>query len=163
MAHTHEEIVGVGVGTANLEQLHQVVELAVNITTDSNWAFLGRRISSRPCFVGARINIPLAGHLTLPAKLLAPRHDISIQPLSRDHARATAAVFQGHSSLHHSNSTENQHRAGRLSQIRILTPYSAHLLTESLDVGLSQLFAAHQALNPTIESGNRGGLDVEHG
>lgn len=41
--HTHEEVVGVGVGATNLEQLHQVVELAMNITTDSNWAFLVMR------------------------------------------------------------------------------------------------------------------------
>jgi hypothetical protein len=37
---THEEVVRVRVGTTNLEQLHQVVELSVNITADCNGAFL---------------------------------------------------------------------------------------------------------------------------
>lgn len=37
---THEQVVGVGVGTADLEQLHQVVELAVYITAHCNGAFL---------------------------------------------------------------------------------------------------------------------------
>lgn len=39
---THEEVVGVGVGAADLEQLHQVVELAVNVTAHSDGAFLAR-------------------------------------------------------------------------------------------------------------------------
>ena len=39
-ARTHEEVVGVGVGTANLEQLHQVVELAVDISAHGDGAFL---------------------------------------------------------------------------------------------------------------------------
>jgi hypothetical protein len=79
--HTHEEVVGVGVGATNLEQLHQVVELAMNITTDSNWAFLTMRdqfwMIPRGGFflsVGLRAyqNIPLAAHSTLPVKLRAP-------------------------------------------------------------------------------------------
>lgn len=37
---THEQVVGVGVGTANLEQLHQVVKLAVYVTAHRNGAFL---------------------------------------------------------------------------------------------------------------------------
>lgn len=40
---THEEVVGIGVGATNLEELHQVVELAVDITTDGDGAFLARR------------------------------------------------------------------------------------------------------------------------
>ena len=39
--HTHEEIVGVRVGPANLEELHQVVELAVDVAADGDGAFLG--------------------------------------------------------------------------------------------------------------------------
>jgi hypothetical protein len=36
---THEKVVGIGVGSTNLEELHQVVELAVDITTDGDGAF----------------------------------------------------------------------------------------------------------------------------
>lgn len=39
-ALTHEEVVGVWVWTTNLEQLHQVMELAVDITAHGHWAFL---------------------------------------------------------------------------------------------------------------------------
>ena len=39
-ALTHEEVVGVWVWTANLEQLHQVMELAVDVTAHGHWAFL---------------------------------------------------------------------------------------------------------------------------
>ena len=35
---THKKIVGVRWAATNLEQLHQVVELAMNISTDSDWA-----------------------------------------------------------------------------------------------------------------------------
>lgn len=42
---THEEVVGVGVGAANLEELHKIVELAMNITTDGDGAFLGEQVS----------------------------------------------------------------------------------------------------------------------
>ena len=37
---THEEVICVWVGATNLEQLHQVVELTVDITTDCDGAFL---------------------------------------------------------------------------------------------------------------------------
>lgn len=37
----------------------------------------------------------------------------------------------------------------------------AHLIAESLDVGLGQLFAVHQALDPTVECGDRGGLVLD--
>ena len=37
---THEEVVCVGVWATNFEQLHQVVELAVNVSTDGDGAFL---------------------------------------------------------------------------------------------------------------------------
>ncbi len=39
--HTHEEIVGVRVRAANLKELHQVVELTVDVAANSHWAFLG--------------------------------------------------------------------------------------------------------------------------
>ena len=37
----HEEVVGVRVGTADLEELHQVVELAVDVTADGDGALDG--------------------------------------------------------------------------------------------------------------------------
>lgn len=37
---THEEIVGVRIWATNTEQLHKIVKLAVNITTDRDWTFL---------------------------------------------------------------------------------------------------------------------------
>ena len=37
---THEEVVCVRVGTANLEELHEIMELAVDITTDGDGTFL---------------------------------------------------------------------------------------------------------------------------
>ena len=37
---TEEEIVGVRVGAANLEKLHQIVELAVDVSTHGDGAFL---------------------------------------------------------------------------------------------------------------------------
>ncbi len=38
--HTHEEVIRVGIGAADFEQLHQVVELAVYVSADRDWAFL---------------------------------------------------------------------------------------------------------------------------
>ena len=37
---THEEIVGVWIWSANLEELHQIVELTMYVTTHGNRAFL---------------------------------------------------------------------------------------------------------------------------
>ena len=42
---THEKIVRVGIGPSDLKELHEVVELAVDITADSNWAFLPTSVS----------------------------------------------------------------------------------------------------------------------
>ena len=36
----HEEVISVRVGASNLEQLHQVVELSVDVTADCDGAFL---------------------------------------------------------------------------------------------------------------------------
>jgi hypothetical protein len=38
--HTHEEIVRVGVGPADFEKLHQVMELSMNIAANRHGAFL---------------------------------------------------------------------------------------------------------------------------
>ena len=40
----HEEVVGVRVRSADLEELHQVVELAVDVATDGDGAFHGLHI-----------------------------------------------------------------------------------------------------------------------
>ena len=39
-ARTHEEVVGIWVGAADLEELHQVVELAMDISAHGDGAFL---------------------------------------------------------------------------------------------------------------------------
>lgn len=39
-SRTHEKIICVWVGAADFEQLHQVVELAVYVSANSDWAFL---------------------------------------------------------------------------------------------------------------------------
>jgi len=61
--HTHEKIICIWIGPANLEELHQVMKLTMNITADGDWAFLdvlgGRKLEK------AGDDIPLAVHLTL--------------------------------------------------------------------------------------------------
>jgi hypothetical protein len=37
---THKEVVGIGIWSANLEQFHQIMELAMYVTADSDRAFL---------------------------------------------------------------------------------------------------------------------------
>lgn len=39
-SRTHEKVVGIGIGAADLEELHQVMELPVDITADGYGAFL---------------------------------------------------------------------------------------------------------------------------
>jgi hypothetical protein len=46
--HTHEKVVCIWVRTADAEQLHQVVKLAVDVAADRDWAFLG---TCQCCFV----------------------------------------------------------------------------------------------------------------
>lgn len=43
--HTHEKIVGVRVGPANLEEFHQVVKLAVDVSAHGDRAFLRASVS----------------------------------------------------------------------------------------------------------------------
>lgn len=40
MKLTHEQVVCVGIRATNLEQLHQIVKLAMYVTADGDWAFL---------------------------------------------------------------------------------------------------------------------------
>lgn len=46
--HTHEEIIGIGVGTANLEQLHKIVKLAVDVPAHRDGAFLSIQTKHKP-------------------------------------------------------------------------------------------------------------------
>jgi hypothetical protein len=61
---THEEVVGVRVGATDLEQLHQIMELAVYITTDGDGAFLcdSERVSNSQ----QEGHVPLAVRWTRP-------------------------------------------------------------------------------------------------
>lgn len=69
---THKELVRVRIGPSNTEEFHQIVELTVNIATDSNWAFHWLHIEfilqELPRSVAQLLNICLskwlAGHQT---------------------------------------------------------------------------------------------------
>jgi hypothetical protein len=37
---THEEVIGIWIGAADSKQLHQIMELAMNVAADSHRAFL---------------------------------------------------------------------------------------------------------------------------
>jgi len=77
---THEEVVGVGIGAANLEQLHQIVELAVNVSADGDGAFL---CSSSVSFDGGlssgrrAMDIRQAGRWIRLEEPLLPSHTVS--------------------------------------------------------------------------------------
>lgn len=72
---THEEVVGVGVGASDLEELHQVVELAVDVSADGDRTFLySSSVSSSAWLSGdtRRKNIRQAGRWTRPGGPLLP-------------------------------------------------------------------------------------------
>jgi hypothetical protein len=122
---THEEVVRVWIWPANLEQLHQVVKLAVYVTTDSDWAFL--RCGSEKCrWVKVPACLPLVVRLTLLAEPLSPV--ACMQLAFHTSSRAPAAV-----------------------QPQLLSSY---LLAQPLYIRLSQLLAGHEALNPAVECGD---------
>jgi len=62
VAPTHEKVVGVRIGPSNFEQLHEIVELTVNVSTYSDWAFLDDSVS---CFVLATFHGRLTTGCTL--------------------------------------------------------------------------------------------------
>jgi hypothetical protein len=77
---THEEVVGVGVGASDLEELHQIVELAVDISADGDRTFLsGSSVSSSAWLSGdiGRKDIRQAGHWTRPGEPLLPFRTVS--------------------------------------------------------------------------------------
>jgi hypothetical protein len=77
LRRTHEKVVGIGVGSTNLEELHQVVELAVDITTDGDGAFLaGNQLKYLAHW--RIVNIPLAARSTPPVELLVPKLKVSV-------------------------------------------------------------------------------------
>lgn len=100
---THKEVVGVRVGASNLEELHQVVELTVNVSADGDGAFLAAAVSA-------------------------------LQQKGR--RRRRGCTYDG------------------LNVGLVLQDFS-RLLAQSLDVGLGQLLAGHQGLNPAVEGRNR--------
>jgi hypothetical protein len=85
---THEEVVCIGIGPSNLEQLHQVVELAVNISTNRDRAFLRAGVRACQSGMGLRYYSQPAERLTLLARSLAP----GISPLVL--GRSIAQVFE---------------------------------------------------------------------
>lgn len=58
---THEQIVRVWVGTANLEEFHQVMELTMNIPTDRHRTFLTTTSETDQHKEQFR-NVPLVAH-----------------------------------------------------------------------------------------------------
>lgn len=166
--HTHEEVVGVGVGATNLEQLHQVVELAMNITTDSNWAFLVMRdqLDGPSWFpLSAGLSIKHTTGCTFDSSCKTSRaYDIAsascLHQPSTDHARCQKSFEASSPSI---ATNQAQGRASNSSRISCAWLHGtwAHLVTKSLNFGLAQLFAAHQALNPAIEGGHSRGLEVK--
>jgi hypothetical protein len=69
---THEEVVCVRVGSANLEELHQVVELAVYVAADCDGAFLCHCERVHGAAGEGTGDIPLIARSTPPAKLRGP-------------------------------------------------------------------------------------------
>lgn len=62
---THKEVVGIRVGTSDPEQLHQVVELAVDVTTHCYGASLANSVSnSVVAYAITTRYIPLVGRST---------------------------------------------------------------------------------------------------
>lgn len=70
---SHEEIIGIGVGTANLEQLHKIVKLAVDVPAHRDGAFdrlyVGFSLENLTCLLAQSVHIRLgqllAGHQAL--------------------------------------------------------------------------------------------------
>ncbi len=68
---THEEVICVGVWAANSKEFHQIVELAMNITTHRHWAFLQTKINLLLPSVRLQ-SLPLAARWILLVILLEP-------------------------------------------------------------------------------------------
>ncbi len=68
---THEEVICVWIWASNSKEFHQVVELAMNVTTNSHRAFLQIRINLLLASLPPP-SLPLAAHWILPVKLLEP-------------------------------------------------------------------------------------------
>ena len=68
---THEEVVGIWVGSPNSEKLHQVVKLTMDISAHGYRAFLNCTLADSRN-LGGRNCIPPAAHLTRPGGPLVP-------------------------------------------------------------------------------------------
>ena len=118
------------------------------------------------CEAPARIiNVPRAAHSTPPVELLVPAIPVSQhcvwlmitrgkpELVDRDAASKTIAVCDSAASPIPSSSIPSA------SHCQAAT----HLVAQSLNIRLGQLLAAHQALDPAVEGGDGGGLEVENG
>lgn len=75
-ALTHEKVVGIRIWASNLEELHEVVKLAVNVAAYCDWAFLLQDLSMNDSIRNGHMffdAIPLAVRWTHPVALLEPR------------------------------------------------------------------------------------------
>ena len=69
---THEEVVSIGIWPTNSEELHQVVKLTVDVSTDSYGALLFSSVSISILQITSRIDLPLVVHWTPPEGPLVP-------------------------------------------------------------------------------------------
>ena len=58
---THEKVVGIWVRAPNLEELHEVVKLAVDVAAYCDWTFLKQKISVDG-FVGNELEVSASYH-----------------------------------------------------------------------------------------------------
>ena len=75
-ALTHEKVVGIRIWASNLEELHEVVKLAVNVAAYCDWAFLLQDFSMKDTSANGGVFfgfVPLVVHWTRPVVLLGPR------------------------------------------------------------------------------------------
>ncbi len=76
LALTHEKVVGIRIWASDLEELHEIVKLAVNVAAYCDWTFLLQNLSMNDSVGNGRVlcdSVPLAVRWTRPAALLGPR------------------------------------------------------------------------------------------
>ena len=62
VVYTHEEVVSIRIWSTNSEELHQVVKLTVDVSTDSYGALLFSSVSITILQITCRIDLPLVVH-----------------------------------------------------------------------------------------------------
>lgn len=70
--YTHEQVVCVWIRPAYSEQLHEIVKLTVNVTTDCHRTFLLVVRADGSCCITLESSLPLVAHSTRPGGLLLP-------------------------------------------------------------------------------------------